>query len=368
MTAEGPRRRSAIGIGALGLVLLAAGFLFDGEPLLVAGCALVLLVGTCLVWVVLAARGLEITRTVDERRIVEDEPLGVSIRVRSGVAWPGGSVADSLLPEPAPLPELERSARVRIVVRFHRRGMRELPPPAAVIADPLGLALRRVTAAEPAHVLVLPRTFPVVAAGTAPGDGRTVGLDSLAAGAAATEFDGLAPYREGAPAARIHWPAFARGAGLLEKRLRHEGDARPIVVLDARAPASEEALDAAVRAAASLVRELARSGGCGVLLPGERRPRVVEPDFAGWPGVHARLALVEAGPAPALGALGARRGPVLFVAARPLRRPPPTVARSGGGSCVLVTPGPPRGRGTLFTVAGCSGVLLRRRARQGVAA
>ena len=368
MTAEGPARRSAIPIGALGLVLLATGFLLDGEPLLVAGCALVLLAGTCLVWVVLAARGLEITRTVDERRIVENEPLGVSIRVRSRIAWPGGSVDDSLLPEPAPLPELERSARVRIAVRFQRRGMRELPPPAAVVADPLGLALRRVSADEPAHVLVLPRTFPVVAAGTAPGDGRTVGLESLATGAAATEFDGLGPYTEGAPAARIHWPALARGAGLLEKRLRPEGDARPLVVLDARAPASDEALDAAVRAAASLVREIARSGGCGVLLPGERRPRIVERDLAGWATVHARLALVEAGPAPALGALGGRRGPVLFVAARPLRRPPATVARSAGGSCVLVTPGAPSGRGTLFTVAGCSGVLVRGRARVGAAA
>jgi uncharacterized protein (DUF58 family) len=368
---ERPPRRSAVGIGVLGAVVLLAGFLLDGEPLLVAGSTLVLLAAGCLIWVVLAVRGLEVTRQVGERRVVEDEPLEVIIRVRGRLPWPGGEVRESLLPEPAPLPLMDRNARVRIAVRFHRRGMRDLPPPTAVVSDPLGLASRHVTAVEGAQVLVLPRTFPVVAAGLAPGDGRAVGLEALAAGAAATEFDGLAPYREGAPAARIHWPAFARGAGLLERRLRPEGDARPLVLLDSRAPASEAFLDAAVRAAASLGLELARSGGCALLLPGERRPRPVEPDMAGWPAVHARLAMVGPGPAPALGALGSRRGPILYVAARPLSRPPAAVARGVAGRCVLVTPGEagarPAGR-TLFTVAGCTGVIARGRAREGAAA
>ena len=267
----------------LGAVILLVGFLLDGEPLLVAGAALALLSAGCVVWVALAARGLEVTRELAARRVVEDEPLGVEIHVRGRVPWPGGQLHESLLPDPAPLAAIERSANVRIAVRFQRRGMRELPPPVVVLSDPLGLAVRHVAAAEPVQVLVLPQTFPVVAASLAPGDGRSVGLEALAAGAAATEFDGLMPYREGAPAARIHWPALARGAGLLERRLKPEGDARPLVLLDPRAPASDEALDAAVRAAASLGLELARSGGCALLLPGERRPRAVEQDLAGWP-------------------------------------------------------------------------------------
>jgi len=367
MAAEGPRRRSASGAGALGAVLLLTGFLLDAEPLLVAGAALLLLAVACVAWVVLAVRGLSVTREVGGRRVVEDEPLEVTIHVRGRLAWPGGEVREPLLPDPAPLTMLDRTARVRIAVRFQRRGMRELPPPVAVVSDALGLAVRHVSANDPAQVLVLPRTFPVLSA-AAPGEGRTVGLDALAAGAAATEFDGLAPYREGAPAARIHWAALARGAGLLERRLKPEGDGRPLVLLDPRAPASREALDAAVRAAASLGLELARAGGCSLLLPGERRPRLVEADLAGWPAVHARLALVEGGPAPALGALGTRRGPVFYVAARPLSRPPATVARAAAGRCVLVTPGE-RGAGrTLFAVAGCTGVMVRGRAREGAAA
>ena len=50
----------------------------------------------------------------------------------------------------------------------------------------------------------------------------------------ATEVDGLRPYRQGTPASRIHWPALARGAGLLERRLRADTDSRPLVVVDAR--------------------------------------------------------------------------------------------------------------------------------------
>src|ERR1700733_8579028 len=116
----------------------------------------------------------------------------------------------------------------------------------------------------------------------------------------ATEVDGLRPYRPGTPASRIHWSALARGAGVLERRLQADTDSRPLVVVDARGsgpPAPPEYLDAAVRAAASLVLELGKQVGCGLLLPGEHRPLEVEPDLAALPVAHARLALVAGGPA-----------------------------------------------------------------------
>ena len=116
--------------------------------------------------------------------------------------------------------------------------------------------------------------------------------------AAETEIDGLREHREGSPASRIHWPTVARGAGLMERKLISEADSRPLVVLDPRAPAVEEALDAAVRAAASLTVHFARRGGCGLLLPGDRRAPVVEPDLLAWPSAHVRLALVDDASAP----------------------------------------------------------------------
>ena len=111
--------------------------------------------------------------------------------------------------------------------------------------------------AEVHEVLVLPR----IEAVRAPSDGGEVAAGHARAAliaAAETEIDGLREHVEGSPASRIHWPSVARGAGLMERKLISETDSRPLVVLDPRAPASPEALDAAVRAAASLCVHFAR--------------------------------------------------------------------------------------------------------------
>jgi uncharacterized protein (DUF58 family) len=177
------------------------------------------------------------------------------------------------------------------------------------------------------------------------------------------DIDGLRPYREGTSASRIHWPALARGAGLLERRLLPDSDTRPLVVLDARGAGPIEHLDAAVRAAASLTLELARQGGCRLLLPGERRAVMVEADLSSWSSVHARLALVEGGEGTSAPALGATRslGPVFYVAAQSLERLPAALAGAAGGACVLVVPvqlGQRPSGGAAFEVAGCRGYVL----------
>ena len=107
------------------------------------------------------------------------------------------------------------------------------------------------------------------------------------------------PLPQGTPASRIHWPAVARGAGLIERQLQADGDARPLVVLDARTPASAAGPSLISRrsrpAAASLVLEFGAAGGCGLLLPGEQRPTVIDRELISWPAAYARLALVEGG-------------------------------------------------------------------------
>jgi uncharacterized protein (DUF58 family) len=113
--------------------------------------------------------------------------------------------------------------------------------------------------------------------------------------------------------------------------------------------------------------ELARRGGCGLLLPGERRAIAVEPDLASWPGTHARLAVVEGGPGtrPPILAGGARLGPVLYVAAQPLERLPTALAAVGRGGCVIVLPRELTNRMQArpsFEVAGCYGFAVRARA------
>jgi uncharacterized protein (DUF58 family) len=351
--------RSAAGCAGLGLLLLLVAGTFDAEPLYVTGSALLLLGAGAAAWIGLGAWGARIERSISRRSVVEEEPLSVEIEVHAGrLPLPPGWIEEPLLPEPVRFPPGRRRARVRVEVTFARRGRRRLEPPALVLRDPFGLAQRTVRGAHEDELLVLPRIFPVRATG---GGGETVAAHARAAliAAAETEIDGLRPAREGSPASRIHWPALARGAGLMERKLISEADSRPLVVVDPRSPTSPEALDAAVRAAASLTVHFARRQGCALLLPGDRRAIVVEPDLLGWPQSHVRLALVHDRTGPSLVAAQNRRGLVMLVAARPLDRPPRGLGRTPGG-CLLIVPGELPGRRPVLEVAGCHGYVATR--------
>ena len=205
---------------------------------------------------------------------------------------------------------------------------------------------------------MLPRVFPVRATAGG-GDGLSAHARAALIAQAETEIDGLREHREGSPASRIHWPSVARGNGLMERKLISEADSRPLVVLDPRTPMSEEALDHAVRAAASLTVHFAKRGGCGLLLPGDRRAVIIDPDLLAWPTAHVRLALVEDQVGPALSAAQNRRGLVVYVAARVVDRPPRGLGRTPGG-CLLVVPGEIANRRSVLEVAGCQGFVAGR--------
>ncbi len=350
-------------IFGLGVALLAAAAIFDCEPLFVPAAAFLLVALVAGAWVGLGFAGSRVGRELTARRVTEGEPVHATLRARGGpLGLVGASLDDPLLAAPRPLPAAEREVRLRVDARFERRGPRALPPPALLFADPLGLVrARREAAGPPASLLVLPRLEPVVALrGGGGGDGTGAAGRGVAHGAAEVELDGLRPAPPGGAASRIHWPALARGAGLMERRLRPEADARPLVALDARAPADEAALDAAVRATASLAVHLARLGGCALLLPGDRRAVTLDAELHGWTALHVRLALLEAGQGPLPAALSARRGPILLVLARVPARAPRLLAASPSSHRVLVVPGPMPGRRTAFAVGGCHGYVLAR--------
>ena len=157
----------------------------------------------------------------------------------------------------------------------------------------------------------------------------------------------------------------ARGE-MLERRLVAELDSAPLVVLDPSAPASEEALDMAVRAAASLCVHLAHAGGCAVLLPGDRRPIEIGHDLRRLAG-RARAAGAGGGrrrPPPA-STLGPRGGAVIWVTGADLAAPraPSSACRPARASSSRRAPLP--GVRALFEVAGCTGCLVGARARAG---
>ncbi|MGH2858866.1 MAG: DUF58 domain-containing protein [Solirubrobacteraceae bacterium] len=374
------RARRAVAVGAAGCLLALVAYLFDAAPLFVPAVGLALLGAATPGWIWATARHARVRRVLVAERVVEDQPLEATIEVRRGpLGLPGAEVVDpftgarfNLVDALSPI-RGARDARMHVVGRFSRRGLQRLPPPSLSVRDPLDLVRARTAGGGGVQeLLVLPRTERV--RWQASGRGRRLRLPRGDAGSealAAVDLDGLRPYRPGTPASRIHWPAVARGLGLLERRLLSDGDARPLVVLDTRAPDSQpELVDAAVRAAASLALELA-AGGCGLLLPGEQRPTIVDRELASWPAAHARLALVQGGArarAPVIGGLAGRAGALVYVAAAPSARVAAALSVPGSGPVVLVVPderlrdGRPRDvTGPMFptlSVSGCRGFLL----------
>jgi uncharacterized protein (DUF58 family) len=348
------RTAGALGLG-LALCLGAAGF--AATPLYVPGVALPLIAGVAAAWVTVAARGARVARHVGGATVEEEVPLPVTVsasRARVPLpgaevrAWPGGPVLTV---------SRRDDGAATAAVSFPRRGRHLLGPASLLVGDPLGLCSRTIlTAAD--EVLVLPRveTVRFVDVGGEPSAlGRHVrGTPE----AGATEVDSLQPHFPGAPASRIHWPTVARTATLMERRLVADGDHAPLVVVDPREPSSADALDWAVRAAASLCVHLARRGGCALLLPGDRRPVPIDPALYGFAESHARLAMLEpgAGAPPAACLTGANV--VVWI-----------TAATGGVAELAAVRAPVRflvsphrqGRWPVqFTVAGCSGQRLER--------
>ena len=348
-------RRALVAAGlGLALCLTAAGF--AAAPLYLPGVALLLIAAAAAAWVSLAARGVRLLRSPSITAVEEHAVLRVTVRVlRSRLPLPGAELR-AWSGGPALAPPHSRDATLTAAVTFPRRGRHRLEPASLLISDPLGLCVRSVSSTAD-EVLVLPRIEPVRLEELG-GDAAILGRPGRDPAGAATEFDSLRPYRPETPAARIHWSALARTMTLMERRLLDDADQHPVIVVDPRAPTSADALDRAVRAATSLSVYLARHGGSALLLPGDRRPTLLDPELRGWPEMHARLALL--GPrdgAPALAAL-TRSDTVLWVTAT--GTPSAALARLRVRVRYLVSPYPQAHRPIGFTVAGCSGQRLER--------
>lgn len=356
---------------ALAAALVVAGGAFDSASLYVPGVALLALAGGAVAWVHLATRGARVERAAGPETVAEGEPYPLSIHLRGGLLPPRGELVDPLLERPLAISFGRGWIRARIrrtemtvgeEVRFEHRGRHRLEAPRLIVRDPLGLCSRTVEGRAAGEVLVLPRIEPVRAGGGRASEGREAVAgadDGSGAGlsfAHDVEIDGLRPYRQGSPASRIHWPAVARHGELIERQLASGGEGTALVVLDAERPASPDALDRAVRAAASLCVHLARAGGCTLVAPGSSGPVRIDPKLRGWHRAHVCLALVEPGNSPARMARVAGGRATFWVTATKAGKPPRRLARARGS--FIVTPFAPARGGAAFTVAGCHGRSL----------
>jgi transglutaminase-like putative cysteine protease/uncharacterized protein (DUF58 family) len=265
-----------------GCVLMLCGWLFYRAPLFFPGVGLLALAAFSTLWIRAAARDVEVTRELDRRRVLEGGTIHASLHSTGGRFGLPGLQSDDLISD---------------VVKL-RRGIHHFGPPAVTISDPFGLAVAHCHGRGSGDdVIVLPATDSMNWRGS---ELRKIAGGPLAAGHqepwGAGDVDSLRVYRHGTPASRIHWPALARGTGLLERKLVADHEQLPLLVLDNRCdsgPEGEAALDAAVRTTASLTLAMARSGGCNLLLPGTRHPAPISGDLVGWPSLHARMALVK---------------------------------------------------------------------------
>jgi uncharacterized protein (DUF58 family) len=360
--------KRAAGSAALGALLLLCAAAFAMRSMYIPGITFLALGAGFAIWVTLAAAGARMEREPGPATVEEDAPWPLKIVVTTCIVPPpGGEVVEPLLKRALRLSRIpmgrDGNRRLRVEVRFGRRGRRPIEHAHLVIRDPLSLAVREIdVVGDQGEVLVLPKIEPVirVEGGGAPGTalrGRDGGDDGGAGRAPAPEMelDVLRPYRPGAPATRIHWPTLARTGELMERRFVADPAARPLLVVDSHDPVGERELDAAMRAAASLAYHLARAGGCGVLLPGDRRPTLLREDMRGFAEIHARLALLE--PATAYPAIARRPGGGQIVWVTASHAIPSLPTRLGGGW--IVAPHPlAAGAPAEFRVGGCIGQRL----------
>jgi uncharacterized protein (DUF58 family) len=339
---------------ALGAALTLAGLGFGLVAALVCGIALLALAAGAFAWVELATVGGRLERERGPGRLEESQPYRLRIVLRRTlVPPPGGELIDPLLDRSIPVgPGWRR--RLERDVWLERPGRRRLDPARLVVRDPLGLWQRELDSGQSGELVVLPRIDPVrwAGAGSEPGgqssgSGRASDATSRRGGLAQFEVDGLRPYREGSPASRIHWPAVARSGEMIERRLIAGGEPRPLVVFDPRGGTATQR-ERAMRAAASLCVQLARSGGCDLLVPGERRPLSIDPALRNWPEAHVRIAVSDPHAGPAMPRVGSGAAVVWVTAGRAL---PSSLRRLRPGS-FLVTPSGTR-RAAAFRVSGC---------------
>ena len=353
----------------LGVALCLAGGTFDMASLYLPGVALVVLSVGAIVWVRLAARGATVGRMPGPATVVEDEPYPLRVEVRSGVLRrPAASCSSRCSAGRCRSRDAGRGAS-------DQRALLAAGPASSSRAarDPRPAACtRRSCTATAATRSSCSRVEPVTAPGSGgSGAGADAGLGAapslsgrrLDASAAELEIDGLRQY---ARAPGLAHPLAVRGSSRRDAgaAARRGARLRPLVVLDPSNPAEEEALDKAVRAAASLCVWLARDG-CAILLPGDRRPIDIGHDLGAWPA-STPVALVEEGPAPA-GGVGPRGGAVIWVTGAISARRREALERLPAGSRYVVAPGALPGIRPAFEVAGCTGCLVER-VRRGVAA
>lgn len=284
--------RRGVALVATGLALATIGVLLGSRTAHVVAAALVAL--PVLGWIDARRRTprLEVRRRLSEARVAPGRRVEVEIEVENRAARP---LPFLLLEDEAPealggptrlvVPGLDGRARRRVsyAVTPTARGRHAIGPLRLEIADPFGLAQRRLTLDLREEIVVTPPVEDLL--GDDPTRGVRAGLSSFGRlSPSGGEFSLMRPYVEGDDLRRIHWPSVARRGELMIRQDETSSRSRALLLLDARAStagmAGGDVFEHLVGIAASLGVMLVRSGFATRFATGVLAPRpVVEEDL-----------------------------------------------------------------------------------------
>ncbi len=258
---------AAIGLGSLAVFAIAIGL-----ALIYVGAA----------WAVgRAEEQIRVTRRLLHHEIIERRPTSLEFELAGVDGLPVSVEYACQCGEWHPLP----AGRHAVDWTIDRPGPHSVGPSPIRIRDDLGLFTRVLEVGEVEPLLVLPDPDEIT------GLRRLAGADL----AQDPEPDGLREYVRGTPFNRIHWKTAARTGQLMERRFTTARDELPLVLVDTLGAPAGAAVDWAAREAAGQVLMLARTGGCRVMLPGDRTPTTLLDPVGGWTTLHRRLANLEEG-------------------------------------------------------------------------
>jgi uncharacterized protein (DUF58 family) len=268
---------AAVGVSGALLVLWAA---FGEIELLATAVFLLFSVAGGVVFVRVVSPRIEVTRRIYPPQVHEGEQVAVEVDVLAARTARNLSLEDNVHGlGVARFAAANTTPGQRLVARYEvycrARGIYQVGPAQASVADPFALTERRSATGSVDRLTVYPSVEPLS------GFPAVRGLDPAVQSTRPTfaphggeDFFTLREYQIGDDLRKVHWPSSAKRDELMIKQLEVPWQARALVLLDQRAERypSAEAFEHAVRGAASVVTHLYRGGFSPELWTGERAP------------------------------------------------------------------------------------------------
>lgn len=252
------------------LPLAVAGRLFGIVELYMLAAGAIALVGVSFVAVWARTITVTATRSVHPPRVPAGTPSRVDLeltnrgRRRSPVMavndpFDGGRRWARFLAAPLPPGARERAA---YRVPTERRGIFDIGPLEIALADPFGLAHRKVQAAGTTQLTVYPRIDRITPLPPTLGNDPHAGADHpTALSGMGEDFYALREYEVGDDTRRVHWPSTARVDDLMIRQDEMPWQSRTTILLDVRRDLhTRDAFELAVSAAASIHDACRRHG------------------------------------------------------------------------------------------------------------